>query len=130
MEPTDQPDQPDAVVERLLRRSAPAPDRAFVGRLENRLFRARPAPAARRSWRPAFAAAGLAGGLASVALVLGLAGAGPLGEGDDAVKARDDCRYVTVTRTERVPAVVEDARGEPTVRFRKRRVERQVRRCG
>jgi hypothetical protein len=105
----------------------PAP--AFVASLEDRLFRS-PRPARTWSWRPALLGASAAVTMAAVALVLALAGVGPLATGDDqSVKAKDDCRYVTVQRTERVPTIVTGSDGQPELRFQERQVERRVKRC-
>jgi hypothetical protein len=70
-----------------------------------------------------------AGALACLALLLGLAGAVPLStEGDSAVEADDNCRYVSVRRVERVPALVMRS-GEPVIRYDRKVVQRRVKRC-
>jgi hypothetical protein len=121
----------DRDVARLLQASRPEPDPAFRAALEERLL------APRRRFRlalpsfprPALAGAALAGALALLLLVLGLAGSGPLSGDDDALRAKDNCRQVTVTRVERVPEVVQGSDGEPQIRYREQPVERVVTRC-
>ena len=111
----------DEQVEQLLRASRPEPDPGFVHSLESRLF---PAREPQRRHRPLLAGAALAGALACAALGLSLAGVGPLGGGDDGVQADSNCRFVTVTRVEKVPRVV-DGRLE----LRDQPVQRRVKRC-
>jgi hypothetical protein len=120
----------DALLELLLQRSRPVPRAAFVHELEQRLLPAREPTRARLLRRPLIAGAATATGLASAALVLALAGGGPLapGGGDDS-RASEDCRFVTVEKRERVPQIVLDRDGQPSVRYRVQLVERQVKRC-
>jgi hypothetical protein len=101
-----------------------------VHELEQRLLPAREPTRARRLRHPLFAGAATATGLASAALVLALAGGGPLapGGGDDS-RASEDCRFVTVEKRERVPQIVLNRDGQPSVRYRVQLVERQVKRC-
>jgi hypothetical protein len=116
----------DPQLERLLAASRPRPRIDFADGLEAELFPARAA-----KWRvrkPFFAAAGLAGGLAAVALAFGLAGGGPLA-GDESVEADQNCHYVTVKQVRRVPTVVTDRAGQPHIRTHKRIVDRRVKRC-
>ena len=120
------PEHAEPDLDALLRRSRPEPDGAWVHATGEGLF------APRRSWRPSGAlrlGSALVVGLATVALLLSLAGAGPLAGGDRAVEAKDDCRTVTVARVERVPAIVTDSRGTMRVVYTRERVRRLVRRC-
>jgi hypothetical protein len=68
-------------------------------------------------------------GTAAAVLVLVLAGVGPFTQGGDRVNARDNCRFVDVTRIEPVPRLAPSANGQPTVRYRKQMVHRRVQRC-
>ena len=68
-------------------------------------------------------------GLATVLLILGLAGTGPLESGNGEVRAKETCRLVTVTRTQRTPIVITAKDGTPRIEYRKRPVKRTVRRC-
>jgi hypothetical protein len=61
-------------------------------------------------------------------LILALAGSGPLDNGGE-VRAKETCRLVTVTKTQRMPIVVTGKHGTPRIEYRKRAVERTVRRC-
>ena len=115
--------------EERLRRSRPLPDSDFTRELERRLL-----PRERRErarWRIPVLAGAAAGGLAALFVGLSLAGAGPLSlDGDDdSSQARDECEFVPVRRTERVPRVVTGRDGEPRITYRKRRVTRYVERC-
>jgi hypothetical protein len=119
----------DPEVAGLLRASRPEADPAFRRSLEQRLLdrpRRLTLPALPR---PALAGAALAGALALLLLVLGLAGSGPLSGDDDSVRAKDDCRQVTVTRVERVPRIATGSDGEPEIRYDERSVRRVVTRC-
>jgi hypothetical protein len=121
------PSDPDAQIEQLLKESRPTPDAVWRGELRRDLTRGR------RSWRHlnvsrlrlSAAAAAL---LAAAALVASLAGAGPLASQDESVQAKQDCRFVTVTRTERVPRVV-TTDGEPRVVYSDEVRTRRVKRC-
>lgn len=63
-------------------------------------------------------------------LAFALAGANPFSSaGDDDVRARDGCRFVEQRVRVVLPDVSIDRRGEPQLRFVKRTVERQVKRC-
>jgi hypothetical protein len=121
------PEHSEPELDALLRSRRPMPDEAWVAATERRLL-----PTRRRiSWgrTPALRlGTALAIALAGLVLALSLAGGGPLA-GNDSVEAKDECRTVTVTRTERVPTIVEDASGEPQVRYRTERVRRTERRC-
>jgi hypothetical protein len=121
----------DRDVARLLEASRPEPDPAFGARLEERLFapRRRLRLAVPSFPRPALAGAALAGALALLLLVLGLAGSGPLSGDDDALRAKDNCRQVTVTRMERVPEIAQGSDGEAQIHYRERPVKRVVTRC-
>jgi hypothetical protein len=119
----------DQEVAALLRASRPAPGEPFRAQLERELFEPR-----RRgfAWpalpRPALAGAALAAALAVLLLALGLIGSSPLSE-DDRVRAKDNCRQVTITRVERVPQVVTDAAGETRITYRAEPVRRVITRC-
>jgi hypothetical protein len=120
----------DARLELLLQRSRPVPRAAFVHELEQRLVPRREPGRARWLRRPLFAGAAAATGLASAAVVLALAGGGPLAPGGgDASRASQDCRFVTVKKRERVPLIVVDRDGQPSLRYRMQLVERPVKRC-
>jgi ferric-dicitrate binding protein FerR (iron transport regulator) len=121
--------QRDREVEERLRASRPTPDPAFVRALELRLL-GRPKAPRLRVRRPLFVGASAAVAMAGAALVLSLAGAGPLApDGQQAVEATDDCRTVTVVRPERVPMIVTGRDGQPRLEFERRRVEKRVKRC-
>jgi hypothetical protein len=90
-----------------------------VRSLEAELF-----PRRARRQRPLLAAAGLVAALACAALGLSLAGVGPLGGGNDGVKADSNCKFVTVTRHEQTPVLVNGQ-----LRFREQPVQRRVKRC-
>jgi hypothetical protein len=106
-------------VERLLRASTPEPDPGFVRSLEEELF-----PRRVRRQRPLLAAAGVVAVLACTALGLSLAGVGPLaGSGND-VQAGSNCKFVTVTRHEQTPVLVNGQ-----MQFRRQPVQRRVKRC-
>jgi hypothetical protein len=120
----------DARLELLLQRSRPMPRAAFVHELEQRLIPEGERERARRLRRPLFAGAAAATGLAAAALVLALAGGGPLApEGGSDSRASQECRFVTVEKRARVPEIVVDQNGRPSVRYHVQRVERRVKRC-
>jgi hypothetical protein len=120
----------DARLELLLQRSRPVPRAAFVHEAEQRLLPGLDAARAPRLRRPLFAGGTAAAGLASAAVVLALAGGGPLAPGgSDDSRAAQDCRFVTVEKRERVPQIVVDRDGQPSVRYRMQLVERRVKRC-
>ena len=106
-------------VEQLLRASTPEPDPGFVRSLESELFPPKPQP----RHRPLLAAAALVTALAAAALGLSLAGVGPLA-GSDGVQADSNCKFVTVTRLEQTPVLVNGQ-----MKFRDQRVQRRVKRC-
>lgn len=112
-----------------LTRSRPAPTDEFVERLENRLTGASQGRFAKR-FRPLVAGLGLSGALATVVVVLALAGGGPL-QGNDDVKARQDCQTEQVRTTEPEPEgeLVRRADGTVTVVTTERPVTREVTRC-
>jgi hypothetical protein len=119
-----------ARLELLLERSRPIPRAAFVHELEQSLVPGREPASSRRLRRPLFAGAAAATGLACAALVLALAGGGPLApEGGDNSRASQECRFVTVEKRARVPQIVVDQDGRPSVRYHVQRVERRVKRC-
>lgn len=120
------PEHAEPDLDALLQRRRPEPDPAWVRTTGERLF------APRRSWLPSPAlrlGSALAGGLATLALVLSLVGAGPLGGGDPAVEAKQDCHTVMVTRTVRKPSIVTDRHGVLRVVYTRKPVRRPVRRC-
>lgn len=136
-------DDGDADVERVLRASRPTPDPAWQQGLERQLLTMaaprdeRAASAGRRrlaettAWlrRPLVVGGAAAAGLASFVFALGLAGAGPLStQSDPVVEAEDDCRYVVVRRTERVPKLIVRS-GQPAIEYDRRVVRRRVERC-
>jgi hypothetical protein len=110
----------DEQVEQLLRASTPEPDPAFVRSLESELF----PPQRQRRHRPLLAAAVFVTALAAAALGLSLAGLGPLAGGNDGVQADSNCRFVTVTRLEQTPVLVNGQ-----MKFRDQPVQRRVKRC-
>lgn len=116
-------------IEELLRRSRPVPRATWLAQTERDLF---PAPRPRRTWLQVPAVrlgSAVTAGLATVLLILGLAGTGPLESGTGDVRARETCRLVTVTRTQRTPIVITAQDGTPRIEYRKRPVKRIVRRC-
>lgn len=124
------PTKLDQEVACRLRASAQRPSPQFAHGLERRLLRLHEESGREARRRPLLAAAAAAAAMALVALGFSLAGQGPLAPaGDPDLEARDYCRVVPVTRTERVPIVVERPNGQPAVRYRERRVERSVERC-
>jgi anti-sigma factor RsiW len=112
-------DQHDPQVEALLRASRPEPHAHFRAQTERDLF---PARTFRR--RPLLLGAATAGALAAGALIAGLIGLEPFAADDD-VQAGRDCTTVTVTRTERVPVIVDGDR----IEYRLKPVQRRVERC-
>jgi hypothetical protein len=98
--------------------------------LEQRLVPGREPGRARWLRHPLFTGAAAATGLASAAVVLALAGGGPLAPGGgDASRASQDCHFVTVKTRARVPLIVVDRDGQPSLRYRMQLVERPVKRC-
>jgi len=123
-----EPEHTDVELDALLRRSSPSPDPGWASDLEQRLL-----PAARRRsapWRLPHVRLGaaLAAGFAALLIVLALAGVGPLGGDTPAVRAKDDCPLVRVSRVERVPVVVEGRSGDSVV-YERQLVQRWERRC-
>ena len=138
--PSHPEDERDVRVARILRASRPEPEAAWRDDLERRVLtmaapreraprRSSLAPPRFRLRAPWLAGGAAAAGLASFALLLGLAGAGPLSGEDSAVEADDDCRYVSVRRVERMPRLVMRS-GEPVIRYDRKVVQRRVKRCG
>ena len=72
---------------------------------------------------------GAAGLLASAALVVGLAGGGPLARVDDGARARGLCHFVTVQRPGKVPVMVLTKHGDYRVVYRNGTVPKRVKRC-
>ncbi len=77
------------------------------------------------------AGAGLAGSLATMLLAFALVAGNPFSSSgaDDEVRAGRDCRFVERRVQIIVPEAAVDKRGEPQLRFVKRTVERQIKRC-
>ncbi|MDX6665182.1 MAG: hypothetical protein QOG68_1388 [Solirubrobacteraceae bacterium] len=120
-------DSPDYDAERLLRAARPQPSEDFVKATERRLLGRAPSP--RRRPRPLLAGLGLSGALASVVVVAGLVGAGPLApEGTTTGKARSLCRTETVTTSRPVGTIVK-RNGQVVVTKQRRPVKRLVTRC-
>lgn len=118
------------LVELLLRNSRPEARPGFHEELEEKLF------PARRSvrWlprlpRPVFVGAATATALAAGVLGLSLTGSGPLSGSDTGVQATSNCKFVKVTKRERVPYLLRSADGEPRIGFRYEKRQRQVKRC-
>jgi hypothetical protein len=108
----------------LLRSRRPEPRREFVELLEDRLLAEPP-----RRQRLALIVCVVAA-TAALLVVLGVAGALPLGLGSDQpVRATDGCVTLMVDRTERVPVFVVDRDGKLRVTYRTTRVSRPERRC-
>lgn len=120
-------DEPDPDVERLLVAGRPSAGDDFFDALEGRLLGRRRIPSRPRG--TVAAGLGLSGALAGVMVVAALAGSGPLApDGEEPVRAKEDCKTSTVTRT--VPegeVVLKD--GTPTVIERDRSVTQTVRDC-
>src|SRR4051794_8532172 len=95
----------DPELGRLLRAARPVPDEQFADRLERRLLGRRPRATRSGRLRTTLVACGTVAAVALVALTLALAGAGPSGGGGQDVRAKDDCRLVTVKQTVRKPVV-------------------------
>jgi hypothetical protein len=126
----DPHDEVDPEVEAWLRRNAPTARGEFIRKLEGDLFGSRTTAARRPAWRPAFAGAGLAGGLATAAVALSLAGVGPLApSGEHGADANSHCRYVSERHVQRTPKVVTGPSGQPAIRYDRKVVTTQVRRC-
>ena len=77
------------------------------------------------------AGAGFAGALATMLLAFALVSGNPFSSSgaDNDVRAGDDCRFVEQRTKVLVPEAWVDRRGEPQLRFVKRTVERQIKRC-
>jgi hypothetical protein len=109
-------DPSEPQIEELLRRSRPEPRAAWLAQAERSLF---PAPRPSLWRRPALRlGAGLATGFAALAIVFSLAGVGPLGGSDDAVKAHPRCRPGATVAPQRTPYLVTDRHGRPHIRYR------------
>lgn len=119
------PEHADPELDALLQRSRPEPEGAWVHATGERLFAPRPT----RSRLTLRLGTAFAVGLAALALILSLAGVGPLADSNAPVQARDGCRDVTVTRVERVPSVVTTPDGETKIVYSRKTVRRTVRRC-
>lgn len=112
---------------RFLRATRPEPDPHFVAETERRLLGRAPRTRARR---PLVAAFGLTGAAAAVMLVASLAGSGPISiNGQDDVRARDNCRTVQTTTDQREGKLIERADGTTTVVTTSRPVTRSEERC-
>jgi hypothetical protein len=123
-----------AEIEQLLIRSAPQPRDAFVRDLETSLMESI-APG-RRAWRGLrrpprlVAAAGFAGAVAAVLLMLSIAGALPLdiGGAPDATADRE-CRTVDEWRVERIPTLSVAPDGDLQILYTTKLVLRPAIRC-
>lgn len=127
------PEHAEPELDALLRSHRSVPDPRWVAATQDRLLNQSRGPTASRwrTWRPTPAlrlGAAFAVVLAALILALSLAGSGPLG-GESPVKAKDDCRTVPVTRTERVPIIVEGSDGEPRIVYERKPVQRFEKRC-
>jgi hypothetical protein len=125
-------DTPPPDAERLLRECRPVPDTEVTDRIERRLFdrprRGRRLPVLAR--RPVFAGGVLAAAIASLVLILSLAGLGPLAPGGaDDVKGSSNCTYVTVIRRVSVPEFTTDRNGHLQTVHRMRPLRQRVKRC-
>lgn len=121
-------DSPDPDAERLLAVARPCESVAFRAATERKLFGPGRAPRARRP-RTLAAAFGLSGALAAAALIAGLTGAGPLDPGGSSeVRAKQDCRVLTVVRTQPEGQIVEK-NGVPTVVGGDARTPRTITHC-
>jgi hypothetical protein len=109
--------------ESFLRDRRPEPRREFVDELEQRLV-----AAPRRRRGPLLFT--VASATAILIVVLGVAGALPLGLGsDEHVRATNGCVTVMVERTVRRPVFMVDRAGELRVTYRTEHVRRPERRC-
>lgn len=122
---TESDHEPDDVAA-WLRRERPAPDDAFVDRLERRLVGT--PKGARRGWRVYVAGLAASGALAGVVVAATLVGGGPFGSQGDDAKAREDCVTVTIRTVEQRGQLVERD-GQPRVVTVERPVSREVTRC-
>ena len=104
------PQQPDAELDAVLRRSVPAPTPTGSPGSSGASYRLRRASAGWRAAGPP--RCGSRRGLRGALVVLALAGVGPLGGDSSDVRAKDDCKLVRVERVERVPVVVESPSGD------------------
>jgi hypothetical protein len=118
----------DQQLESLLRSARPTPDPRFRGDLRRKLEGDAPLVGLRPWWRPSRIRLVAAAFLAAGATIASLAGAGPLSSSNDRVQARDDCRYIAVSRIERVPRLV-TKNGREQVVYDRKLVTRQVKRC-
>lgn len=117
----------DPELDALLRSRRPLPDPSWVAATERRLLPGQRRRFALRPPRALRLGVALAVALAGLVLALSLAGGGPLA-GDNTVDARDDCHTLTVTRSERVPRVIEGP-GGPRIVYRNAPVQRFERVC-
>lgn len=121
-------DRMDEVTAGLLRATRPEPREDWVHATEARLV-GRSARAGRRV-TALVGALGLSGALAGVFATASLLGGGPLTlDGQQDVRAKQDCRTVDVTRTQKAGQLVEQPDGTTTVVNRDRTVTTPVRRC-
>lgn len=125
--PTSDDQDLDEEAARLLRAARPEPGPQWMARTEARLLGRRAAP---RRRRPVIAAFGISGAVAAVAVVASLAGAGPLAlDGQDDVRAGEDCRTVQVTTPRTTGEIVRQPDGTATVVQQDETVTKPVRRC-
>ena len=126
----DRRDMDRDLVEVLLRNSRPELRADFHEELEEKLFPApRPSRWIPRLPRPVVVAAATTTAIAAGVLGLSLTGSGPLSGSDAGVEATTNCKFVTVTKRERVPYLARSAAGEPRIAYRYEQRRRQVKRC-
>ncbi len=124
------PEHAEPEIDALLRQRRPRPDAAWRAATERRLLDHRRAWGLRRGpWPVLRLGAAVAVGLAALVLTLSLAGVGPLAGDHRAIEAKERCRTVAVTRTERVPYLDRGDGGQDVLRYRRERVNRLERRC-
>jgi hypothetical protein len=117
-------------MERLLVAARPVPSERFVERTERRLLGRRQRHRWHRPQRGLGAMMAAVAGVATAIVIVTLAGTGPLASGgNDEVKAKDDCRYVAVTRTVPRPVVTTHNGALQLSMVPERRIVR-VKRCG
>jgi hypothetical protein len=116
-------------VERLLRARRVTPRAEFVGELERSLLRASASKPACRRVRVLVAGSGLAAGLATVAVVLAVAGLLPFTSSAGRAEAGEHCTNARVAGMQRRPYFVRDHEGTVQVRYGVELVPRLVRRC-
>jgi hypothetical protein len=118
------------LVEQWLRDARPEPRSQFVRQLEASLQTSSRSTPAKRRGRVLVSASALAGALASLALILGVAGLMPLNSGGErAAEAEDPCVPRMVERRTRVPVLVVRPGKEPRIKYRTGPVRRVAEGC-